>query len=131
VTGAYLAPSFVSLDAAKPAQGANVWLADVGARACGAWSVAVFQLGPCVGANASWIHATGEGSDTRSSETGNTANASLGARASWNMTRWAAVHLAATLMIPLDRATVTIRGAETYTTAGAAFRGAVGAELHF
>jgi hypothetical protein len=133
VTAAYLGSAFVTLDAqASPPQGANVWLADVGARACGTWNVARLELGPCVGGNAAWIHATGENVHNPTPQTGNTVNASFGGRASWYLTRWAAVHLEGNLIAPFDRATVRIIGqATTYTTAAAAFRGGLGLDVHF
>jgi hypothetical protein len=132
VTGAYLASTFTSLETpTTPSQGANVWLAELGARGCAAWSVARLEAGPCVGANASWIHAMGENAHTTNPDTGNTANASFGGRASWHMTRWAAVHVGATLLVPFDRATVRISGATPYRTAAVAFRGALGLDVHF
>ena len=132
VTAAYLGSAFVTLDAqASPPQGANVWLADVGARACGTWKVGPLELGPCVGGNAAWIHATGENSNRTTSQTGNTGNASFGGRASWYLTRWAAVHLDGSVLVPFDRAMVKITGAGGYTTAAAAFRGGLGLDVHF
>jgi hypothetical protein len=113
-------------------EGASLWRAELGGRACGSWRARLLEVGPCIGANASWIRASGFGAEMNSSPTTLTGEAVVGARLSLHVTRWAALHMGANLVLPFDRPTFLIDNeGDVYHPSVAAFRGALGAEGHF
>jgi hypothetical protein len=113
-------------------EGASLWRGELGGRACGSWRARLLAFGPCLGASASWIRASGFGAEVNSSPTTLTGEALIGARLSLHVTRWAALHMGANLVLPFDRPTFLIDNeGDVYHPFAAGFRGALGAEGHF
>lgn len=127
-----LAPAKGTVAMISPPQGADVWLLQLGGRVCGAWGSARFEAGPCAGMQAGWLFADGFGAARTANATGQTANASLGARGAVHLSRLVSAQVRAELVAPLDRPTVVIDNAGgVFRPSAEAFRGSLEVEIAF
>jgi hypothetical protein len=133
IDGAFLAPQDATL-VDRPSQGARMWLAHAGARACYAAIAGQFELGPCAGAGVVWIVAHGFGGppDQPSDATGTTAVGALGARAGLRAGRHLTLRLTADAVLPLSRPRFAIDGGgDVFRVPAASLRASLGAEVSF
>jgi hypothetical protein len=134
IDGAFLAPQSATL-ADRPSQGARMWLAGVGARACYAAIAGRVDLGPCAGAAVVWIVASGFGGppDQPSDATATLFVANVGARARLRVAQRLALRLTAEAVIPAQRPTFVIDGGggDVFHVPAVSFRGSLGAEVRF
>jgi hypothetical protein len=134
IDGVYLGPQSATL-ADRPSQGARIWLAGVGARACYAAMAGQVDLGPCAGAAVAWIVASGFGGppDQPSDAIATMFVANLGARARLRVGQGLALRVTAEAVIPAQRPTFVIDGGggDVFHVPAVSFRGSLGAEVRF
>jgi hypothetical protein len=134
IDGAFLAPQSATLPA-RSSQGARMWLAGAGARACYDAMAAQIDVGPCAGASVVWIVASGFGGppDQPSDATATVLVATLGARARLRVAQRLALRLTAEAVIPSQHPTFVIEdgGGEVFHVPTVSFRGSLGAEVRF
>jgi hypothetical protein len=134
IDGAFLAPQSATL-AGRPSQGARMWLAGAGARACYAAIAGQVDVAPCAGAAVAWIVASGFGGppDQPSDATATLLVATLGARARLRVAQRLALRLTAEAVIPSQHPTFVIDdgGGDVFHVPAVSFRGSLGAEVRF
>jgi hypothetical protein len=131
VGAALLASARATLDA-RPNEGADIRLIDLGARGCYEVLDASFDIGPCAGLHARWMSAHGFGSDTPADATAVFGVATLGALAKARLSARLTLRLSTEAGLPLSRPSFLIDTAGTvYQAPKAALRIALGAALHF
>ncbi len=133
IVGAFLASQGATL-ASTRSQGANLWLAHLGARACYELFDERLDVGPCLGAGVEWITARGFGSvpDQPANATGDMVVGSLGVRAIGRLSSRVVLRLVAEATVPSTRPTFVIDGGgQVFRTPVVSFVGTAGAEAHF
>jgi hypothetical protein len=133
IDGTFLAPQSATL-ADRPSQGARMWLAQAGARACYAVVVAQVDVGPCAGGGVASIFANGFGGspDLPKNAMAIISVGALGARARLLVGRRLVLRLTAEAVIPSSRPTFEIDGGgDVFHVPAASFRAALGAEVRF
>jgi hypothetical protein len=136
IVGAFLAPQRATL-ASMSSQGADLWLAHLGARACYELFDARLDVGPCVGGGVQWVTAQGFGSlpDVPAKATGNLVVGSLGGRAIGRLSSRVVLRLVVEASVPSTRPTFVIIGGDqvgqVFRTSAASFVATAGAETHF
>jgi hypothetical protein len=133
IGGAFLGEASARL-AATPSQGANLWLAQIGARACYGFLDAVFDVGPCLGGGVEWVVARGFGGapDEPEDATAQAGFGSLGGRATLRISNRFTLRVVGEAVVPFVRPTFVIGGGgPVFHLPAASFRAALGAEAHF
>jgi hypothetical protein len=133
VVGAFLAPQRATIQSPQ-SQGADLWLAHVGARACYELFDARLDVGPCLGGGVEWIAAHGFGSppDQPANATGNMVVGSLGGRAIGRLSSRVILRLVVEASVPSTRPTFVIDGGgQVFRTSAVSFLSTAGAEAHF
>jgi hypothetical protein len=133
IVGSFLAPQRATL-ASTPSQGADLWLAHLGARACYELFDARFDVGPCAGGGVEWITAHGFGSlpDQPANATGNMVVGSLGGRAIGRLSSRVVLRLVVEASVPSTRPTFVIAGGgQVFRSSAVSFVATAGAETHF
>jgi hypothetical protein len=133
IVGSFLAPQRAMLPL-TPSQGADLWLAYVGARACYDVFDAQIDVGPCLGGGVEWIMAQGFGTspDEPANATGKLVVGSLGGRAIARLSSRVVLRLVVEASTPSTRPTFVIDGGgEVFRASAVSFRGTAGAEAHF
>lgn len=133
IASTFLAPETGNLSSVAPGQGAELWLAQLGGRLCGAYRTALVQVGPCAGLHAGWLFANGVGAVTKT-ESGSAllALSSWGGRATVRLARHVRARFEAEAIVPWERPTFDIKNAGTvFRPSAAAFRGGLGVDVSF
>ncbi len=131
--GAFLAPQRATIRSSQ-LQGADLWLAHVGARACYELFDARLDVGPCLGGGVEWIVAHGFGSapDQPANATGSMVVGSLGGRAIGRLSSRVILRLVVEASIPSTRPTFVIDGGgQVFRTSAVSFLSTAGVEAHF
>ncbi len=131
LAGTFLAPEKANL-ATNSHQGANVWLAELRARACYDLLGGRLGIAPCVGGGGQWLVGDGFGSSSPETATDAIGVASFGGRAVGWITPHLAIRLGGEAVVPFTRPTFVIEnGGDVYRSSSVAGRVTLGIELHF
>jgi hypothetical protein len=133
VTGSVFAAQSAKLPSV-PSQGASVWLAHVGARACYSPLGGKLTLGPCAGGGAEWLTARGFGTppERPSGATAQMGVLTAGGFAAVRLSDRFGVRLLAEACVPLVQPTFFIDGGGTvFHASSVSFRATFGASVHF
>jgi hypothetical protein len=133
IVASFLGPQRATL-ASTSSQGADLWLAHLGARACYELFDARLDVGPCLGGGIQWLTAQGFGSvpDQPENATGNMVVGSFGGRAIGRLSSRVALRLVVEGSVPSTRPTfVIVDGGQVFRTSAVSFEATAGAETHF
>jgi hypothetical protein len=131
VTGVALSSRSATL-AAKPNEGADFWVGQVGGRGCYDLVRKPVGIGPCLEAGVQWVVAHGFGSNYPTSAVGQAVVSGLGGRIAGRISRAIGVRAGGEVVFPLARPTFVIDGGGlVYQVPVASFRGTAGLEVHF
>jgi hypothetical protein len=133
LAGVWLAPRRATLPATT-AQGADISLAQLGARACYGVGKVLFRWGPCAGVGMAWTfaHGFGPATDQPTDATGQTLVAQLGAYAAHRLFSHFSVRLDAGAVLPFSHPTFVIDGGGlVFQTPSASFRATLGVGAYF
>lgn len=131
VDGSLVAPAQATI-ATNPAQGADIRLAELGARGCYAIADGTLQVGPCAGLHARWLSAQGFGTARPREASALFGVSSFGLLGRANLSTSVALRASVDAMVPLSRPVFEIDGGQSvYRVPAIALRIALGAEVHF